>query len=739
MRLSITITLMAITQMLFAQTADTTRTDSLINIDFLQNVVIEATRAGENNPTAYSEVSEEEIEEINLGQDLPILLDQQPSIVTTSDAGNGVGYTGLRIRGSDQSRINVTINGIPYNDAESQGVFWVNMPDLASSVSNIQIQRGLGASTNGAGAFGGTVNVQTEDPAKEAFGQISASYGSFNTWKTTLEFGSGLIGDKIAFQGRVSKIASDGYIDRATSDLKSYFLSSIIYTKRDIFRFNVFGGKEITYQSWNGVDEATLETDRTFNSAGTDYGAKSGDPYDNEVDNYRQDHYQVIHSRQLSPYLYENTALHYTRGYGYFEQYKVSEDLADYNLSDVVIGGDTITSTDLIRRRWLDNHFYGATYSLIYERSNWGFTFGGGWNQYRGDHFGEIIWAEYASDSEYEQQYYFNDGRKNDLNTYIKLNWRPTEKLNLFVDMQYRNVMHQLSGIDNDQRYIELDTSLHFFNPKAGLSYQIAPAHQLYTFFGMGHREPTRNDYIDAPTGISPSPERMYNLELGYKFSKEKYRFTANYYLMYYKDQLVLTGELNDVGSPVRTNVDQSYRTGIELVLALMPIKQLQINLNATYSANRIMNFTEVLYVYDENYNFIEAEEINYSNTPISFSPDIIMGASLAYKPVKGLEFELYNKFVGRQYLDNTGDESRSLDPYYVANFRAAYTLSTLKFPKEITFSLLVNNLFNNTYESNGYTFGEIYEVAGDRTRADYNYYYPQAGINLLGGITIKF
>lgn len=722
---------------LSAQSTDTTSIDSLaFGTQFLENVVISSTRADDDVPTTYSEVEKEELDKLNLGQDLPILLDLQPSVVTTSDAGAGIGYTSMRLRGSDQSRINVTINGIPYNDAESQGVFWVNMPDIASSVNSVQIQRGLGTSTNGAAAFGGTISIETSAPSKDAFGEVSGSYGSFNSYKTNLLFGTGLIKDKFAFQGRVSKIGSDGYIDRASSDLISYMAAGAYYGKKDILRFQAFGGKEVTYQSWNGIDEATLETDRTFNSAGTD---KPGQPYDNEVDNYRQDHYQLIYSRELSKKFYQNIALHYTRGRGYFEQYKGDEDFADYGLDDVAIGNDTITSTDLIRRRWLDNYFYGATYSLNMETKKVGLTVGGGWNQYLGEHFGEIIWAEYSPNSEYEQRYYQNRGIKNDLNIYTKLNWRPIDKLNLFVDLQYRNVTHVLGGIDSDRRFISLDKSFNFFNPKAGLSYNIKTSGKLYAFFGIGHREPTRGDFIDAVAGAEPKPERMYNMELGYSYSHTMFQLNANYYLMYYKDQLVLTGELNDVGSPVRTNVDQSYRTGIELMVNVTPIDQVSFNLNATYSINRIKEFNEVLYQYDADYNFEGAVIQSYKNTPISFSPDWILGASFAYRPVKGLELEMYNKFVGKQYLDNTGSSDRKLKPYNVANFRVSYTFK-LAFMKEISLSLLVNNLFNTKYESNGYTFSELYSNGtANPDRGDYNYYYPQAGINALGSIKLRF
>ncbi len=721
-----------------AQQLDSIPVDSIAVPKFLEEALIKSTRAGKEVPTTHTNVKKGELEKLNLGQDLPVLLDQTPSLVSTSDAGAGVGYTSLRLRGSDQTRINVTLNGIPYNDAESQGVFWVNMPDLGSSVSNIQIQRGVGTSTNGAGAFGGTVNIQTMDPSKIAFGEVSASYGSFNTYRLNGQFGTGLLAKKFAFQGRVSKIESDGYIDRASSNLTSFFIAGAYYGAKDILRLNVFGGKEITYQSWNGVDEATLQTNRTDNSAGTDFFKKAGDPYDKQVDNYRQDHYQLIYSRQIGEKWYINPALHYTRGYGYFEEYKVDEKLADYQLSPVTVGADTILNTDLVRRRWLDNHFYGAVFSAIYKGERLGLTFGGGFNQYRGAHFGQVIWAQFAANGDTEHQYYYSDGIKNDGNIYAKLTYTVKEKFRFFVDLQFRSVLHKLDGTDNDQRFIELDKSFNFFNPKAGLSFDFNDKNSMYGTFAVGHREPTRSDFIDAPVCEAPNAERMYNLEVGYQFAHPKYAFTANYYLMNYKNQLVLTGELNDVGSAVRTNVDKSYRMGLELMGSVKPLKWLNVNANVTYSINKIKNFEEVMYVYDENYTFLGEQRNEYNNTDISFSPNLIGAINLTFIPVKGLSVALLGKYVSKQYLDNTQNEDRRLDAYFTTNLNVNYSFK-FWILKDVTLSLLVNNIFNSLYESNGYTFSEVYRTASNDSRADYNYYYPQAGVNVLGGVKIKF
>lgn len=722
---------------LFAQN-DSMPKDSLKAMRLLlQDVTIKATRADKNVPTTHTEVGGDELQKTNLAQDMPILLDQTPSVVTTSDAGMGVGYTGMRIRGSDQSRINVTLNGIPYNDPESQGVFWVDIPDIASSVDNIQIQRGVGTSTNGAGAFGGTVNVQTSRIEAKPYGIISGSYGSFNTWKTMGGFGTGLINDKFGFEGRISKVHSDGYVDRAKSDLFSYFLTGGFFGKKDVVRINVFSGNEHTYQSWYGVDAVTLDTNRTYNFAGTD---KPGSPYSNQTDNYRQDHYQLLYTHQFNHLFTGNVALHYTRGYGYYEEYKAAQSFADYGLDNVVLGGDTVTTTDLIRQLWLNNHFYGTVFSFAYDNSNnLNITLGGGWNQFINDSYGEIIWAQYASNSQYPQRYYDGGSHKNDFNIYAKASYRPIKKLNIFLDMQYRNVNQVIGGIDGNLLPLSVAENLNFFNPKAGLSYDLNAKNSLYASFAIGNREPTRSDFTDAKPGYVPKAENLKNLEVGYHFSTEKYALSANYYLMYYKDQLVLTGELNDVGASIRTNVPKSYRTGIELQAQLKPVKQLVIDLNATWSHNKIKDFGEVLYVYDADYNYLDTQVNHYKNTDISFSPAWIVGGTITVLPVKGLEMALVTKYVGKQYLDNTGSEDRKLNGYIVNNLRLSYSLKKW-FMKEINFTVMVNNLFNVKYESNGYSYSELYDDGtGQTSRGDYNYYYPQAGINVLGGITLKF
>lgn len=713
----------------------------------LDDVIVYATRANDNTPTTYSEISKKKLRNVNLGQDLPILLNLSPSIVTTSDAGAGVGYTGLRIRGSDATRINVTINGIPVNDSESHGVFWVNMPDFASSVDNIQIQRGVGTSTNGAAAFGATVNMQTNVPSQDSFVELNNSVGSFNTRKHTLIYNTGLLNERWSFESRLSKIASDGYIDRASSDLNSYFLSGGYYGNKTTLKALVFGGKEVTYQSWYGTPQALLDGDQDgieevisnngFSNEQADNLRNSGRTYnfyqyENEVDNYNQDHYQLHFSHTINSKFNVNAAAHYTYGRGYFEQYRNEDDFADYGLNDVVIGDSTITSTDLIRRRWLDNDFYGFTFSANYFTSKLDMTLGGGWNQYDGDHFGEVIWAEYASNSDIRERYYDNVGNKTDFNIYLKTNYQMSDAFNLFADLQVRTIDYRTYGIDSDRRTIDVGGDYTFFNPKFGATYSLNNTSNIYGSFAIGNREPVRGDFVDAIT--TPTHETLQNVEVGYRKYGSTFSFSANYYLMNYNNQLVLTGELNDVGSSLRQNVPESYRTGIELVGEYKLSEKVIWGANLTLSQNKIKNFTEILYNYGTNFDEFNIEETNYPDTDIAFSPNVIGGSQLTFLPIEDFEISLMSKYVGKQFLDNTSSDDRSIDAYFVNDIRLSYDFE-VKSIERINLSLLVNNILNVEYSSNGYTFG----YAGGEYVVRENYLYPQAGRNFLLAMNVRF
>lgn len=687
-------------------------------------VVITATRASEKAPIAFTNVTKDEIEAQNLGQDIPYLLSLTPSLVSSSDAGTGIGYTSLRIRGTDANRINITVNGIPLNDAESHGVFWVNMPDLSTSVEHIQVQRGVGTSTNGAAAFGATINLQTSQLNKTPYAETSASYGSFNTLKNSVSAGTGLINEHFTFDARLSQIESDGYIDRAWSDLKSFYLSGAYYTGKTLLRCNVFSGEEHTYQAWYGVEESILDTNRTYNPY----------TYENETDNYIQTHYQLLFSRQMTKHLNANLALHYTQGEGYYEQMKEDELFADYQLEDVVIGADTIASTDLIRRKWLDNDFYGCTFSFNYRKAKTEASIGGGWNRYEGKHFGRVIWAEYASNSDIGHEWYNNLGDKEDGNLYAKINYQITSNFNLFADVQYRYITYNIDGIDDDLSDITQAHEFNFFNPKAGLFFDITDRQNTYFSFAIANREPNRANFVDAtPSNETPVAETLYNYELGYNLQTINGFLGINFYYMDYTDQLVNTGELNDVGAPMMTNVPESYRMGIEVISGLQIFDRLNWEANFTLSQNRIKNYVEYATYYDENWNAVY-DSRNLGETDISYSPNIIANSLIKYEIVDDLNINFISKYVGKQYFDNTSSPDRQLDAYFVNNLRIDYQFS-LKSIKNISLQLLVNNIFDVEYESFAYG-GNWYENGEEKTWA---YYFPQAGINYLAGIKLRF
>ncbi|MBK0401493.1 TonB-dependent receptor [Adhaeribacter sp. BT258] len=706
-------------------------------------VVITATRANDKTGTTFTNVSKEELEERNFGQDIPYLLEQTPSVVVNSDAGAGVGYTGIRIRGSDITRINVTINGVPVNDAESHGAFFVNMPDLASSIQDIQIQRGVGTSTNGAAAFGASMNIRTLGLNREAYLEATNGYGSFNTWRHSVSFGTGLINDKFTLDARLSKISSDGYVDRAFSDLKSYYVAAGYHGKTGSLKFVTFSGVEKTYQAWNGIPQDSLKTNRTYNSL----------TYENETDNYQQDHYQLHYSKNFGSRFDFGGAFHFTRGRGYYEQYKDDRKLSNYGIEPLVLGDTTIKRTDLIQQKWLDNYFYGATFAANYYAPNERLTatIGGGWNTYDGDHFGEVIWAQYASNSNIRHRWYENKALKTDFNIFARVNYQATEKLGLFGDLQHRIINYEINGFDD--KFVDASlpkTTFNFWNPKAGATYAVTNNQAFYASFAVGNREPVRSDFTDQPladreAGKKPMPETMYNWEAGYRLrgqnatlfgTKTRYSFDANYYFMDYKNQLVLTGQLNDVGSPLRTNIKDSYRQGIELSGVLNLNELVELSSNLTVSRNKIQNYTETVYVYNEDYVPETIVENKYSETDISFSPEVISAHKIEVQPLTGLKIAALYKTVSKQFLDNTSSENRMLNSYGIMDLRLRYTIKPA-FMRELEFALLVNNVLNEKYEANGYTFSEMY--SGDATRYDYNYYYPQATRNFMVSVGMKF
>ena len=685
-------------------------------VNQLNEVTVTAVRAKGKNPITFTNYSKEEIAPRNLGQDIPVLLNFLPSVVTTTDAGNGVGYTYMRVRGSDGSRINVTLNGIPFNDSESQGTFFVNLPDFASSVESIQLQRGVGTSTNGAGAFGASLNMQTKSVRENSFAEISNSAGSFGTRKHTLSFGTG-VHNNFEMNARLSNIASDGFIDRASSNMSGYFFNANYTTQKRNIKLFVFGGSEKTYQAWYGLeDKDKLKNDRTFNIAGI-YTDEFGNIkfYDDETDNYVQNHFQLHWSEKWSEKWISNVAVHYTIGKGYFEQYREDETLLDYSLPD--FNGNSVS--DLVRKRWLDNDFFGATFSLNYKSPNTDILLGGAANRCLGDHFGEVVWTQYYIPN--TNRYYDDIGNKDDINFYVKAS-QQIEKFNLFTDLQYRIVNYQATSV----RFDNVNDTFLFFNPKMGLNYQFNEKNAFYSYFGVANKEPRRDDYENGST----RPERLFDYEIGWKYNSKRVRFTANAFYMNYSDQLVLTGALNDVGSPIFTNSGSSYRLGIELEALISLSQKFSLNPTLTLSQNK-----------NRDFNFKrDGVLINLGNTDIAYSPSIIFGNKFTYQPTKNLQVSLFSKYVGKQYMGNIDSQNSVLDSFFVNDMNFTYKWHINKGLKSVLFSALVNNILDIEYESNGYfyTYDDI-DNLGITTTFEGAGFYPQAGINFLAGVTICF
>lgn len=680
----------------------------------LDEVLVSAIRVTKESPVTFSNLTKEQIKPRNLGQDIPILMNFLPSVVTTSDAGAGVGYTGIRVRGSDATRVNVTINGIPYNDAESQGTFWVNMPDFASSVESLQLQRGVGTSTNGSGAFGASLNILTDAVSEEAYGQIASSIGSFNTFKNTLKFSTGLLNDHIEISGRLSKITSDGYVDRASSDLKSYFLQAAYVDDNTLIKALAFGGHEITYQSWFGVDAETLKTDRTANFY----------TYENEVDNFKQDHFQFHWNQTYNSNWSTNLGLNYTKGRGYFEQFKDGEDFADYDFTPIVLGGETINTTDLIRRRWLTPDFYVVNFNANYKNEKLDLIFGGSYSLYDSDHFGEVIWAQNAGGSSIRDHYYDGTGKKKDLSFFSKATYKLSPKLIAYADVQYRFVNYKTTGISSDRVPLVIDENYNFSNPKVGLTYKLGENISMYGSFAVAHREPNRDNFKGE---IAPKSERLNDFELGWRFLSEKASVNLNAYYMDYKDQLVLTGDIDDVGDYKRANVDDSYRAGIEIDASVQLGDKFVIRPNIAFSTNKIKDF-----ILDR-----DGAVSNIGDTNISFSPSVVGGNMLTYNPLDNLSLTLLSKYVGEQYLSNTDTEASKLDSYFTNDINVTYEIKTGAIFKSIVLSGLINNIFDEKYESNGYTYLDFWSTPG--TSVEIQGYYPQAGTNFLLGATFNF
>ena len=683
--------------------------DSL-EVQNLEEVIVSSVRVKDNIPIAFNNISKEEISKRNLGQDIPILLNFLPNVVTTSDAGAGIGYTGIRIRGVNSQSTNVTINGIPYNDAESLGTFWVDLPDFSSSVENLQVQRGIGTSVNGSSAFGASINILTDKISQNPYFESANTIGSFNTVKNNFRFSTGLLNETIEFSGRLSKIDSDGYIDRASSDLKSYFLQLSYKKNKTLLKFLNFGGHEITYQAWNGIDLQTLENNRTYNPSGLYYDLNGEERFhENEVDNYKQDHFQFHWTQSFSENLSSNLGLNLTNGKGYYEQYNENG------------------SEDFITRKWLDNQFYVINYTLNYLKNNNNIIFGSTYSEYDGDHFGETIWSQNSGDIEFTDLFYNGNGLKKDFSNFIKSIYQISNDVSIYADLQLRNIDYQTTGSTSNIDQLVVDKKYSFFNPKAGLNYDINQKNKIYFSLSKAHREPTRSDFEN---NINIQPEELIDYELGWKYNAEKFFFNSNLYYMGYKNQLVLTGALDDVGSPIRENSGKSYRTGIEIESVYKATNKLNISANISLSENKNVD-------YKTNYNGVITD---WGDTDISFSPNVISSAGIQFSASQDLTFTLLNKFVGNQYMSNTESNISKLSSYSTTDLNILYTIKNSAYFSEIIVTAMINNIFNKEYVSNGYyyTYDDTWSDPNTITTIEGTGYYPQAKRNFLLGLTFK-
>lgn len=678
-------------------------TDSTI----LEDVLVAAVRVQADAPVTHSNLTKKEISKRNLGQDIPMLLNYLPNVVSSSDAGAGIGYTYMSVRGSDASRVNVTVNGIPYNDAESQGTFWVNMGDFASSTQSLQLQRGVGTSTNGAGAFGASLNILTDAAATEAGGEISNSFGSFNTRKHTVKFTTGKVNEHFEFSGRVSNIYSDGYIDRASTDLKSYFLQGSYTDENTLIKALVFGGKEKTYQAWDGISAQQLKEDRRQNPL----------TYENEIDNFQQDHYQLHWNEKLNNNWTTNVGLNYTRGKGYFEQFKDDRDAADYN--NLIVDG-----SDVIVRRWLDNHFYVGNFNATYNNDKLEIITGTSYSHYTNDHYGEIIWgSDLAANTNIRDHYYDGKSTKNDFNVFSKISFNLTEKLRTFIDLQGRFVSYKTNGLTSKRKPLNVDENFNFFNPKFGLTYTLNDNNSFYTSFAKANREPNRSDFKD---GVN-THESLNDYELGWRFKNDVVKLNTNVYFMDYQNQLVLTGEIDDTGDPLRGTSGNSYRLGLEIDADIKLTNNLSVRQNIAVSQNKNVDF----------FTNRDGALQELGNTTIANSPNIVTGNTFTYHPSENFRIAFLSKFVGEQYLSNTDTEASKLDSYFTSDLNIIYEIETKSIFKSIVFTGLVNNIFNKEYVDRGYIYLDYWSTPG--TTQEAQGYYPQATINFLAGVTLKF
>jgi len=738
--ISLTLILILTSINLLAQESNSKMAIDSLSLISLEEVQLTGIRASEVSPVTFTNITREDLNPRNLGQDIPILLNYLPGVVTTSDAGAGIGYTGIRVRGSDATRVNVTINGIPYNDSESQGTFWVNLSDFASSVDAIQLQRGVGTSTNGSGAFGASLNLKTEAVQEDAFASIASSLGSFRSLKNTLQFSSGTLNNAFTLSGRLSQINSNGYIDRASSDLDAYFFQGTFKDENTLIKALVFGGQEITYQSWYGIDALTLESNRTYNPAGEIYD-ESGNLvsfYDNQVDNYSQEHYQFHWNERLNSVWNSAVGLNYTHGSGYYEEYNDlwfnqnisftgNTSFQYLQLNPLKVGNTSITDSENITQKWLDNDYYVVTLGLNYQTYVTTLNFGGLYSKYVGDHFGNLIWGQKIGDTSPNHKFYENQGVKTEGSLFAKLSHTFSNKFTSFLDLQVRSINYVVTGIIAGPNYFSVDDNFLFFNPKAGLTYKLSPKGNLYFSYSKALREPNRTDYENG----TPKPEKLDDFELGWRFKNSKLQAQTNVYWMEYKDQLVLTGAIDEVGAPIRQNVGKSRRVGIELDF------KVRLNSNWLWQPNIAFSSNQNLDFYFNRDGFLK----DLGKTQLAYSPKFVGGSAIVFAPSTGVQIGFLSKYVSRQYMGNIDSENSTLDAYFVNDLNAVFTWNPNKWLSEIQWSFIINNIFNIKYESNGYfyTYDDDFSTPGQVKTIEGAGYYPQATRNFLIGISILF
>lgn len=719
-----------------------------IKVERLDSVVVSAFRADRRTPVAHSTVTREALKAVEPDASLPMALSMQPSVVTMTEGGTGFGYSRMRVRGSDGTRINVTLNGVTLNDAESQEVFWVNIPSLTSMLQSVQLQRGLGTSVNGPGAFGASVNMQTLAAGERPYGRFESGYGSYNSFSAVAGAGSGQLKNGLFFDADLSYDRTDGYIRNAWGQVGSALIQAGWIGRRDVVKVIYILGRQHTGITWNGVPKDSLATNRTYNSAGEYYDDQGNRRYyGNESDNYTQQHLQLFYSHEFNSGFYISSTLHYTRGAGFYEQYKYNRKFSAYGLDPQEVGGVMYKKSDFITRKMMDNEFLSFSLNAVYLLDGGKWTSGVNASSYNGLHYGRVIWSKYDQNVPDVFEWYSNDGKKRELNGFSRIEKGVCDgRLNLYGDIQARYISYNLSGTDDDIADMKYDRSFFFFNPKAGLSFDLSRQSTIYASVSMGHKEASRDDIkesIKSSQADSIRPERMVDFELGYRLTTARYSFGINFYDMEYKDQLVSTGKISPTGYTIKENVPRSFRRGIEATMAASLTPRLRLEANISLSRNKILGYTCYVDTYDnaDNWSSLPQTKEYYASTDLILSPSVVGMAMLAYTPVRGLDLSANVKHVGRQYYDNTSSADRMLDPYTVLGAAASYEFKLngkgIFDRSSLKMSIFANNILDARYCSEAWVYRALFKETGTSYIEDG--FFPQAGRNISFKCTYTF